>query len=147
MKRLIIISLFQFVLFQHGYAIEPVYSTTLAKDTRSWDGGGFQYPDGMAQIVVQKITITPGDEALLLPEHCHPVPLAAYVLKGSVHVEEPSGQYHIFSEGDAFIEVMNTWHKGKFVEDTELIAFYAGSEGVPLSVKVNASSEYSNQCK
>jgi len=52
-----------------------------------------------------------------------------------VKVVKPSGEYKLFKAGDAFIEVVNKWHKGIFVEDTELIVFYAGTNGVALSVK------------
>ena len=147
MKKLLPLSVFLILFSKNILAIEPVFSTVLVKDTVSWDGGTIHYPDGTAQIIVQKITITPGGEAFYLSEHCHPVPLAAYVLKGSVHVAERSGRYHIFSAGHAFIEVVNTWHRGKFLEDTELIAFYAASEGTPLSVNTNDSSGYANKCK
>ena len=138
MKKIFLLSLFLIMYSIEPLAIEPVYSTVLVKDTVSWDGGKFHYPGGTAQIIVQKITISPGDEAFFLSEHCHPVPLAAYVLKGSVH---------IFSAGHAFIEGVNTWHKGKFLEDTELIAFYAASEGTPLSVNTTDSSGSANKCK
>lgn len=147
MKKLFLISLYLIAFSSNSFAIEPVYSTILTRDSVSWDGGKFHYPGGTAQIIVQKITITPGDEDFYISEHCHPIPLAAYVLKGSVHVAERSGQYHIFRAGHAFIEVMDTWHKGKFLEDTELIAFYATSEGTPLSVKADDSSGYAGNCK
>ena len=146
MKKLLHHFLLLFIFSGSAHAIEPVYSTILAKDTRSWDDGQFEYPEGTAQIIVQKITITPGDEDFYLSEHCHPIPLAAYVLSGSVHVAERTGQYHIFSAGHAFIEVMNTWHRGKFLEKTELIAFYAASEGTPLSVKTDDTSGFAERC-
>ena len=145
-KNSTLLFLFLFCFSNASFAIEPVYSTILTRDTVSWDGGGFHYPEGTAQIIVQKITITPGDKDFYLSEHCHPIPLAAYVLKGSVHVAERSGQYHIFSAGHAFIEVMNTWHKGKFLEDTELIVFYAASEGTALSVKSGDTSGNADNC-
>lgn len=142
--------LFLFLLYnfsQAVFAIESVYSEILTADSKSWDGSQFNYPEGKAKLIVQKITINPDNKELILAEHCHPIPLAAYVLTGSVHVTEPSGHYHVFSAGDAFIEVVNTWHKGKFVEHTELIAFYASSEGTPLSVKKESVPMLSKNCK
>ena len=58
-----------------------------------------------------------------------------------------SGENKLFQAGDAFIEVMNKWHKGIFVEDTELIVFYAGQKGVALSVKKDGSSPLFKACK
>ncbi len=72
---------------------------------------------------------------------------AAYVLKGSVRVVKLSGESKLFNAGDAFIEVMNKWHKGVFVEDTELIAFYAGNKGRALLVKKDGDASQQNVCK
>lgn len=147
MKRLLIVSFFSFIFSQNTSAIETIRSTILTSDSVSWDGGNFNYPGGNAKIIVQKITIIPDGKPLVISEHCHPIPLAAYVLKGNVRIEKKSGHYHIFGTGDAFIEVMNTWHKGEFTEHTELIAFYASNKDMPLSVKEDKTSQYSEKCK
>ncbi|MEM7027935.1 MAG: cupin domain-containing protein [Pseudomonadota bacterium] len=147
MKNIILIPVLLLLLLNQLHAIEPVYSEILAKDSVSWDGKEFAYPTGVPEITIKKITIDPGGKELVLSEHCHTFPLAAYVLSGSVHVEEPSGRYHIFRAGNAFIEVMNSWHKGKFTEPTELIAFYAGSVDTPLSIKKDSDAGHTSGCK
>ena len=75
------------------------------------------------------------------------MPLSDYVLKGSVTVVTAAGKSRLFKTGEAFIEVSNTWHKGIFNEDTELLVFYAGKKGVPLAVKQGDSSPFAKECK
>ncbi len=107
----------------------------------------FEYAKGKPEITIQKVDISTGSEEVSLAVLCHTIPLAAYVLKGSVKVINSSGENRLFRAGDAFIEVMNRWHKGVFVEDTELIVFYAGQKGVPLSVKKDGGSPLLKACK
>ena len=145
MKTIIFISaLLLFV--QNAVAIGDVSSEYLVKDSVSWDGSPYEYVKGTPQITVQKININPGDNSLSLAVHCHTIPLAAYVLKGSVQVVRLSGENTTFRAGEAFIEVMNIWHKGIFTEETELIVFYAGIKGVDLAIKKDAQSS-AGACK
>lgn len=124
-----------------------VKSEILSQGATSWDGGGFAYPSGMPQLVVQKITVDTGDAEYALAVHCHVIPLAAYVLHGSVIVVKPSGERREFRAGEAFIEVVNKWHKGVFREDTQLLVFYAGSDVVPLSFKPETQSPLAKTCE
>jgi len=135
------------LLMQNTSAMAEVSSTILHNESISWDGGTFEYVKGKAEITIQKIDIRPGSEEVSLAIHCHSMPLAAYVAKGSVKVVKPSGENKLYKAGDAFIEVMNKWHKGVFVEDTELLVFYAGKEGLPLSVEKGTISPLSKTCK
>lgn len=135
------------IFVQSTIAIGEVSSTILVNESVSWDGGTFEYAKGNPELTVQKIDISAGSEEVSLAVHCHPIPLAAYVLKGSVKVVKPSGENKVFKSGEAFIEVMNEWHKGIFVEDTVLIVFYAGKKNVALSVKNDSSSPLSKSCK
>ncbi len=144
---LVIVSGVLLLLIQNTTAAGEISSTILVNESVSWDGGTFKYVKGTPKITIQKINISTGSKEVSLAVHCHTIPLAAYVLKGSVKVVKPSGENKLFKEGDAFIEVMNKWHKGVFVEDTELIVFYAGEKGVPLSVKEDGSSPLSKACK
>ncbi|MCP5003700.1 MAG: hypothetical protein GY941_07065 [Planctomycetes bacterium] len=142
MKTLILILAGVLFTFQVIYAQEDaVQSTILTADTVSWDKGDFKYPAGQAKITVQKIEIFPQGKELSLSFHCHTMPLAAYVTKGSVRVIKLSGEVRTFREGEAFIEVMNTWHKGIFKENSELIVFYAGNSHMPLSIKKDEDSD------
>ncbi len=134
------------LFMQNVTAASEVSSDILVSDSVSWDGGAFEYNTDSPEITVQKITIST-DEEISLAMHCHTIPLAAYVLKGSVKVVKLSGESKLFNAGDAFIEVMNKWHKGVFVEDTELIVFYAGNKGKALSVRKDDSAALPDLCK
>ena len=147
MKIILVMLCCLVLFFQNTTNASEVSSSILVNASVSWDGGAFEYTKGKPEISIQKINISTDDEEVSLEMHCHTVPLAAYVTKGSVKVVKPSGEHKLFKAGDAFIEVMNKWHRGTFVEDTELIVFYAGESGVPLSVKQNNNSPTSKTCK
>ncbi len=123
-----------------------VSSSILVSGTSSWDKSHFQYPEGKSEISVQKIKVTVSKEKLSLALHCHTMPLAAYVLKGNLEVVKLTGEREAFTQGDAFIEVMNQWHKGVFTEDTELIVFYAGAKGNALSFSKDSSDVNAHEC-
>ncbi len=125
---------------------EAIQSTILTAGTVSWDNSEFQYPAGQAKITVQKIKVSPIERELSLLFHCHEMPLAAYVTKGSVRVTKLSGETSTFREGEAFIEVMSAWHKGTFVENSELIVFYAGNSVMPLSIKKEGDAQETDTC-
>ena len=117
----------------------------LAQNSVTWDGGDFRYPTAIPQITVVKIRVPQGAQ---LPEHCHPVPLAAYVAKGAIQVTTSAGVQAVFNEGQSFIEVMNRWHRGLGVgTDTELIVVYAGAKDLPLSLDRNGQAELVKGCE
>ncbi len=146
--KTILITVGWLLLFMQSSAVaSDVSSNILVSGSASWDGGSIEYEKGKLEITIQKIEISTGNEEVSLAVHCHTIPLAAYVSKGSVRVVKPSGENKLFKAGDAFIEVMNKWHKGVFVEDTELIVFYAGKNGVALSVKEGSGSPLSKVCE
>jgi hypothetical protein len=66
--------------------------------------------------------------------------------EGSLKVVKPNGAEKLFRAGDAFIEVMRTWHKGVFTEDAELLVFYAGEKDVPISVKQDGDPKLQKLC-
>ncbi len=130
MKALIFLLLGLLISFQKADA--QVTVQVLAQNSVSWDGGDFRYPAAFPEITVVKIQVPQGAE---IPEHCHPIPLAAYVAKGAIQITTSAGAQAVFSEGQSFIEVLNQWHSGLGVgPDTELIVFYAGAQNRPLSV-------------
>ncbi|MNQ56986.1 MULTISPECIES: cupin domain-containing protein [unclassified Pseudomonas] len=107
-------------------------STVLVQGTASWDGIAYgQYPKGTPQLTVTRIVI-PANTSLRW--HRHPMPSAAYVVKGSLQViKQATGERQSFSTGDAVLEVMDTTHQGVTgAEAVELIVFYAGTAGLPL---------------
>ncbi len=134
------------LVFAQGAANAGVSAEILAQGATGWDGGAITYPKTTPEMTVQKISITTDGQEVVLPIHCHSIPLAAYVLSGSVKVVKTSGEEKQFQAGDAFIEVMKAWHKGIFTEDTELLVFYAGEKDVPLSIKQDGDSELTRLC-
>ncbi len=106
----------------------------LVKTTRSWNGALLPaYPAGQPQITILRITIPPGAK---LPFHEHPVINAGVLLKGELSVRTESGKTLQLKAGDPIVEVVNTWHSGfnPGSVPAEIIVFYAGVKGEPVSV-------------
>ena len=65
----------------------------------------------------------------------------AHVLHGALEVETRSGQRKVFRQGDSLVEVMDTVHRGTVVTaPVELIVFYAGAAGTPITVLADDDS-------
>lgn len=106
----------------------------LAKTTTSWDGRAIPaYPEGQPQVTVSKVTIPSG---LKLQWHKHPVLTAGVVLKGQLTVITDKDERLHLKAGESIVEVINKWHHGvnEGDEPTEIIVFYAGIEGQPVTV-------------
>jgi quercetin dioxygenase-like cupin family protein len=112
----------------------PITSSTLLTTTRSWNKAMLPaWPEGQPQITVARVQIAPGAS---LPEHMHHNTIAAGVLlQGQLKVVTEDGATIELVAGDAVIETIDTWHTGKNTGSvpTELIVFYAGVEGQPVS--------------
>ena len=121
------------------YAKEPlaVKVDVLAKTSKSWNGSALPaYAEGVAEVTILRIAIPPG---LKLPLHKHPVINAGVMLKGELTVTTKKGQVLHLRAGEPIVEVVDTWHYGKNEgkETAELIVFYAGVQGVPITVKAS----------
>jgi quercetin dioxygenase-like cupin family protein len=110
-------------------------STVLLQADHSWDGSPYKkYPDGQPQLTVLKIEIPPHTT---LPWHTHPMPNAAYVISGTLHVESMDGRHRkTLHAGDTLPEMVGIAHRGR-TDDTgaELIVFYAGTKSMPTMTK------------
>ncbi len=120
-----------------AYAREPiaVKVETLVKSGSSWNGQVLpDYPEGRPEVTILRIAIPAG---VKLPMHKHPVINAGVMTKGELAVTTAGGQVLHLKEGDPVVEVVDTWHYGenKGDEPAEIIVFYAGIEGEPLSIK------------
>jgi quercetin dioxygenase-like cupin family protein len=114
----------------HGTSVE-----TLARATTSWDGARLPaYPAGQPEVTLLRIRIPPGAE---LPLHRHPVINAGLMLRGELTVVTETGEKLRLQTGDAIIELVNTRHYGKNEghETAEIVVFYAGSAGQPITEK------------
>ncbi|MDR6504031.1 quercetin dioxygenase-like cupin family protein [Burkholderia ambifaria] len=124
-----------FAIAADGDRYGNAMSTVMLQTERSWDGQPYkQYPDGEPQLTMLKIVI-PAHSTL--PWHVHPVPNAAYVLSGTIHVESRDGHHRTtLHAGDVLPEMVGTEHRGWTEgEPAQLIVFYAGAKGVPLAIK------------
>lgn len=107
----------------------------LLQTTRSWDGTSYAgYVRGQPEITILKIAI-PANTAL--DWHQHPMINAGYVLSGKITLEKRgTGERMVFRAGQALAECVNKVHRGYTTDQpVELIVFYAGAPGLPLSIK------------
>jgi len=144
MKSFFLLVMILLMAAPNALAQDQVTVHTLSKGSVGWDGSDIQYPKGSAEITVVRIQVPEGAE---ISVHCHTVPLAAYVAKGAIEVTTLSGAKKTFRQGEAFIEVMNKWHRGLGAgKDTELVVFYAGQKNAPLGVDKNGDPALTGKC-
>ena len=121
---------------------QPVKSTQIRQTETTWNGNDIQYPVSQSeQITALHIEFAPGAETSW---HRHPVASLAYIISGELEVIlKDSGETKIFREGDAFAEVIDTWHYGKNVGDqpVKLVVFYIGAKGMQLTEILSETSE------
>lgn len=108
---------------------------SLAKSVMSWNGTPLPaYPIGQPEITILKFHIPPGAR---LAMHKHPFINAGVLLAGALTVVTETGQTLQLKRADAIIEVVEQWHHchNEGAEPVELIVFYAGVQGQPITVK------------
>lgn len=125
------------LLLGNGWAGDEkkVAVEVLSKTGSSWNGKALlKYPAGIPEITILKISIPAGVE---LPMHTHPVINAGVLLSGQLTVVTEDNRILHLNAGDAIVEVVDTWHYGKNEGSTpaEIIVFYAGVPGQPITVK------------
>jgi quercetin dioxygenase-like cupin family protein len=107
----------------------------LTKAITSWDGTELpDYATGKSEVSILKIIIPSGTK---LPLHKHPVINAGVLLSGQLTVVTQDGVTLHLTAGDTIVEVVDKWHYGKNEgnEPAEIIVFYAGIQGEPLTIK------------
>lgn len=115
------------------HSADKILSTELLQTSEAWNGTPYDaYPDGKPQLTVMKMCIPPYSS---LPWHSHPMPNIAYVLSGKLTIEDKeSGKTHTVTAGEALNESTGDIHRGYTTDSAvELVIFYAGTEGMPLS--------------
>ena len=121
--------------------IRGASTATLSKTSASWDGQNLpDYAPGKPEITILRITIPPGSQ---LPVHKHPVINAGVLLSGELTVMSEDGKVLRLKAGESIVELVNTWHYGKNDGEipVELIMFYAGKVGVPITVYQSSSTD------
>lgn len=114
-------------------SVSAAQTTTLLKTDSSWEGTPYTaYPAGAPELSLLKITI-PANTAL--DWHQHPMPNAAYILSGELTIETRDLAHRkVFRAGDVVAETVGRQHRGiTGAAPVELLVFYAGSPGMPLS--------------
>ena len=137
MKKFLFAACLTVLLAVNSWALDAdtVTIDVLAKGTTSWNGATLPaYLTGQPEVTILKISIPPH---LRLPLHQHPVINAAVLLKGELTVLTKEGRTLHLTAGDPIIEVVNTWHYGinESNEPAEIIVFYAGVQGRPITTK------------
>lgn len=113
---------------------QEIHVETLLKTTQSWNGNDLpHYSAGTPEITILKISIPAGSQ---LKPHKHPYINAGILTKGELTVMTETEQILQLKEGDSISELVNTWHYGKNngSKPAEIIVFYAGIKGKPITV-------------
>lgn len=110
-------------------------SEKLLKTTTTWDGNPIPSQNIKdPQVTVMRFTVKPGET---LHVHYHPVLNVAYIVSGSLTLIKPgTNQKKRLEAGDSFAEVINQWHYGKNMGNTNLVlvVFYLGEKGEPITI-------------
>lgn len=112
-------------------------AVTLIESSKSWNGEVLpQYPAGKPKITILKITVPPHSK---LSIHKHLVINAGVLTKGELTVVDEQNNILQLKAGDALVELVNTCHYGENKGDiaAEIIVFYAGVEGLPITITDN----------
>jgi len=107
---------------------------TILKTTKTWDNNEYKkLKIKKPEVTVLKIVIGVGES---LPMHKHDLVNIAYVKKGTLTVITDKGDEITLHEGESLPELIGKYHYGKNTgnEPIELIVFYLGEKGTPLSV-------------
>jgi quercetin dioxygenase-like cupin family protein len=119
---------------------QPVSSTTLLKTTSSWNGAPIRYlASDKPEVQAVVVEVAPGAATAW---HKHPVNNFAYILEGELRLELEDHTTHVFKAGEAFAEVVNTWHRGVNVGagPLKILVFYSSEVGAPISIPKAAMS-------
>lgn len=131
MKSMIVLFVMFLCITNVSYSVEK---EVLLKTTSTWDNTEYKkLKIKTPEATVLKITINVGEE---LPMHKHDLVNIAYVKKGTLTVITDNNKEIILHEGEVLPELIGKYHYGKNTGKVpvELIVFYLGQKGTPLSV-------------
>ena len=106
----------------------------LLKTTSTWDNAEYKrLKIKKPEVTVLKIVFNVGEE---LPMHKHDLVNIAYVKKGTLTVITDDNKEITLHEGEVLPELIGKYHYGKNTGNgpVELVVFYIGEKGTPLSV-------------
>lgn len=131
MKFLLIIIMMLLCVTNVSYSAQK---DVLLKTTSTWDNAEYKkLKIKKPEVTVLKIVINVNEE---LPMHKHDLVNIAYVKKGILTVITDDKKEITLHEGEVLPELVGKYHYGKNTgnEPVELIVFYIGEIGTPLSV-------------
>lgn len=109
---------------------------TLVRSSTAWNGAPYEgYPDGRPELTLLRINVP---AYTTLPWHSHPAPNASYLLSGELLVETSDGSGQVrLKAGEGLAEIVDGVHRSRTgSQPAELLMFYAGSAGTPLTQAV-----------
>lgn len=112
----------------------PAEKEVILKTTSTWDNAAYKkLKIKKPEVTVLKIVINVGES---LPMHKHDLVNVAYVKKGTLTVITDDNKEITLHEGEALPELIGKYHYGKNSgnKPVELVVFYLGEKGTPLSV-------------
>ena len=130
-KSIIIIFVMVLCVTNSSYSAQK---EVLLKTTSTWDNAEYtKLKIKKPEVTVLKIIINVGEE---LPIHKHDLVNIAYVKKGTLTVITDDNKEITLNEGEVLPELIGKYHYGKNTgnEPVELVVFYVGEKGTPLSV-------------
>ncbi|WP_336794063.1 cupin domain-containing protein [Pantoea anthophila] len=110
-----------------------IEAVEVMRSGEAWNGEVIEsYPHGEPELTVMRLSL-PAHTSL--PWHTHPMPNAAFILSGTLIVEDKtSGEQRTFHAGEALNETVNSAHRGYTLEEpAELVITYAGVKGQALT--------------
>ena len=130
-KSIIVIFVMVLCVTNSSYSAEK---KVLLKTTSTWDNAEYKkLKIKKPEVTVLKIIINVGEE---LTMHKHDLVNIAYVKKGTLTVITDDNKEITLHEGECLPELVGKYHYGKNTgkEPVELVVFYIGEKGTPLSV-------------
>lgn len=130
-KSIIIGFIFMLFITNTAYSAQK---ETLLKTTSTWDNVKYKkLKIKKPEVTVLKITFEVGET---LPMHKHDLVNIAYVKNGTLTVVTDKNEQITIQKGECLPETIGKYHYGKNTGDepVELIVFYIGEKGTPLSV-------------
>ena len=119
----------------------PIKTTELLCSSRSWDGAELPlYPLKKPELKVCRIAFSPGAKT---GWHHHNVINFGIVQQGELTIVCQDGNERTFTQGEAFVEVIGTIHRGENRTRKPVILdmFYVSSEGLEITTQDSSTAK------
>ena len=133
-KTIKLVIVFFIIIFCTTISSYSAEKQVLLKTTQTWDNAEYKkLKIKKPEVTVLKIIINVNEQ---LPMHKHDLVNIAYVKQGTLTVITDNNKEITIHEGEVLPELIGKYHYGKNTgnEPVELIVFYIGEKGTPLSV-------------